>query len=245
MGSSLLFPLRALCVPRALRVILFFWFFPSLDTVTVVINDPDRSSSCPTPSQPPPSTTPSTTSASTKVTASTSSPKSPNPPSTSSSPTRPTSSPTVASPATPAKWSPSTKATGTNPAAPRQSRVQPLLEGISSFAGVFRPGGIEIKGSKHTPPGAHLVPELLEQMCDHINENWAKLSPLQLAAYALWRMNWIHPFVAGNGRTSRVVSYLVLCVRLGYVLPGTTTIPEQISKNKDPYYQAGCRSLRV
>jgi len=30
----------------------------------------------------------------------------------------------------------------------------------------------------------------------------------------------------------------VLCVRLGYVLPGTTTIPEQISKNKDPYYQA-------
>jgi hypothetical protein len=36
---------------------------------------------------------------------------------------------------------------------------------------------------------------------------------------------------AENGRTSRVVSYLVLCVRLGYVLPGTTTIP-------DPYYQA-------
>ncbi len=112
------------------------------------------------------------------------------------------------------------------------------LEGISSFAGVFRPGGIEIKGSKHTPPGAHLVPELLEQMCDYINENWTKLSPLHLAAYALWRMNWIHPFVDGNGRTSRVVSYLVLCVRLGYVLPGTITIPEQISKNKDPYYQA-------
>jgi Fic family protein len=51
-------------------------------------------------------------------------------------------------------------------------------------------------------------------------------------------MNWIHPFVDGNGRTSRAVSYLVLCVRLGYVLPGTTTIPEQISRNKNPYYQA-------
>jgi len=112
------------------------------------------------------------------------------------------------------------------------------LEGISSFAGVFRPGGIEIKGSKHTPPGAHLVPENIEQMCDYINENWTKLSPLHLAAYTLWRMNWIHPFVDGNGRTSRVVSYLVLCVRLGYVLPGTLTIPEQISRNKTPYYQA-------
>ncbi len=50
-------------------------------------------------------------------------------------------------------------------------------------------------------------------------------------------MNWIHPFVDGNGRTSRAVSYLVLCARLGYVLPGTITIPEQISKNKTPYYE--------
>jgi Fic family protein len=112
------------------------------------------------------------------------------------------------------------------------------LEGISFFAGVFRPGGIEIQGSKHEPPGAHLVPELLEQMCDYVNEHWATSSALHLAAYILWRMNWIHPFVDGNGRTSRVVSYLVLCTRLGYVLPGTRTIPEQISKNKDPYYKA-------
>ncbi len=112
------------------------------------------------------------------------------------------------------------------------------LEGISSFAGVFRPGGIEIKGSKHRPPGAHLVPELVEELCDYVNEHWAKVPPLHLAGYTLWRMNWIHPFVDGNGRTSRAVSYLVLCVRLGYVLPGTTTIPEQISKNKDPYYKA-------
>lgn len=112
------------------------------------------------------------------------------------------------------------------------------LERISAFAGVTRPGAIEIKGSKHQPPGAHLVQELLEQLCDYINENWAKSSPLHVAAYVLWRMNWIHPFVDGNGRTSRAVSYLVLCVKLGHVLPGTRTIPEQISTNKDPYYKA-------
>jgi Fic family protein len=82
------------------------------------------------------------------------------------------------------------------------------------------------------------VPERLEELCDYVNDNWGRSSALHLAAYVLWRMNWIHPFVDGNGRTSRVVSYLVLCVRLGYVLPGTITIPEQISKNKDPYYQA-------
>ena len=112
------------------------------------------------------------------------------------------------------------------------------LDGISSFAGLFRPGGIEIRGSKHRPPGAHLVAELVEQLCDYVNENWSKASALHLASYVLWRMNWIHPFVDGNGRTSRATSYLVLCVRLGYVLPGTRTIPEQISLDKNPYYTA-------
>lgn len=32
------------------------------------------------------------------------------------------------------------------------------LDGISSYAGNFRPAGIEIGGSKHIPPGAHIVP---------------------------------------------------------------------------------------
>ena len=32
----------------------------------------------------------------------------------------------------------------------------------------------------------------------------------------------------GNGRTSRALSYLVMCARLGYRIPGTHTIPEQI-----------------
>jgi Fic family protein len=51
-------------------------------------------------------------------------------------------------------------------------------------------------------------------------------------------LNWIHPFVDGNGRTARAVSYLVLCVGLGYRLPGRKTIPEQISEEKKPYYRA-------
>ncbi len=111
------------------------------------------------------------------------------------------------------------------------------LEGISAFAGNYRPAGIAIKGSAHNPPGAHLVPELIEQLCDYVNGNWG-LSAIHLAAYTLWRMNWIHPFVDGNGRTARAGSFLVLCVRLGYRLPGTNTIPEQISRDKKPYYMA-------
>jgi Fic family protein len=59
-----------------------------------------------------------------------------------------------------------------------------------------------------------------------------------LAAYVMWRLNWIHPFDDGNGRTSRAVSYLIMCMKLGYPLPGTNTIPDQIAANKQPYYDA-------
>jgi Fic family protein len=112
------------------------------------------------------------------------------------------------------------------------------LEGISAFAGTFRPAGIRIGGSQHEPVGAHLVPGLVEELCDYVNDSWGKKSPIHLCAYVLWRLNWIHPFTDGNGRTSRAVSYLVLCVGLGYRLPGANTIPEQISEDKDPYYRA-------
>ena len=83
-----------------------------------------------------------------------------------------------------------------------------------------------------------MVPEEVEHMCDYVNENWEKSSPIHLAAYALWKLNWIHPFTDGNGRTARAISYLVLCLSLGYRLPGTNTIPEQIAKDKNPYYKA-------
>lgn len=79
---------------------------------------------------------------------------------------------------------------------------------------------------------------MVEEMCDYVNHNWNSKSPIHLAAYLMWRVNWIHPFAGGNGRTSRAVSYLVMCSRLGYRVPGTLTIPEQIVANREPYYAA-------
>jgi len=112
------------------------------------------------------------------------------------------------------------------------------LDGLSAYAGTTRPGDVSIGKSKHTPPAAHLVPELLEEMCDYVNEKWSEATALHLCAYVMWRLNWIHPFVDGNGRTSRAVSYYVLCAKLGYVLPGHETVPEQIAADKEPYYVA-------
>lgn len=111
------------------------------------------------------------------------------------------------------------------------------IDGLDAFAGNWRPGSVQISGSKHQPPAAHLVPELVEQMCDYVNDNWA-MRATHLAAYVMWRMNWIHAFTDGNGRTARAVSYLVLSVRLKMKIPGTPTIPEMIIDNREPYYEA-------
>jgi len=112
------------------------------------------------------------------------------------------------------------------------------VEGIEATAGAFRTGGMEIFGSKHQPPKGADVPELIEELCDYVNDNWSTASAAHLAAYVMWRINWIHPFDDGNGRTARAVSYLVLSVKAGGVLPGTRTIPERISGAKNPYYFA-------
>jgi Fic family protein len=124
----------------------------------------------------------------------------------------------------------------------RPSLIQTLhreaLSGISSFAGNWRPAGVAIEGSKHTPVGAHLVAELVEDMCEYVNESWERNTGIHLAAYVMWRLNWIHPFADGNGRTSRIVSYVVMSIRVGTVLGGTPTIPEQIVANRQPYFDA-------
>jgi Fic family protein len=112
------------------------------------------------------------------------------------------------------------------------------IDGLDAFAGNWRPGSVKIEGSKHTPPDAHLVPHLVEEMCDYVNDHWKSKRAAHLAAYVMWRMNWIHAFTDGNGRTARAISYLVLSARLKMKVPGTPTIPELVTANREAYYAA-------
>ena len=124
----------------------------------------------------------------------------------------------------------------------RASRILQLhkaaLDGIHLLAGTFRNTAVKIQGSKHQPPEAAFVADEVQTMCEYVNDNWATKSAVHLAAYLLWKMNWIHPFADGNGRTARAVSYVVLSVKLDSILPGIPTIPEQIAADKSPYYKA-------
>jgi Fic family protein len=118
-----------------------------------------------------------------------------------------------------------------------------VIRDIYNCAGKLRTGNVylmrngEIDNTKHQPPPWEYVVSFVDETCKYVNENFGK-SPIHLSAYAMWRVNWVHPFMGGNGRTSRAVSYLLLNVRLGFNLPGVNTIPQQIETDRVPYYEA-------
>lgn len=115
---------------------------------------------------------------------------------------------------------------------------QAALDGLHPLAGTWRNTAVKIGGSVHQPPDAFLVSDEVQSLCEYVNDNWSKATAVHLAAYVLWKLNWIHPFADGNGRTARAVMYVVLSVKLDSLLPGAPTIPEQIAGNKKPYYDA-------
>jgi Fic family protein len=107
---------------------------------------------------------------------------------------------------------------------------------LSQFGGRYREEPVYV--GNHVPPHFRDVPELMDRFISVVHENWFIYSPTELAAYALWRINWIHPFIEGNGRTARAASYYLLCVRSDAVLGGRKIVPERIREDRAGYEAA-------
>ncbi|WP_218032813.1 Fic family protein [Pararhodospirillum oryzae] len=112
------------------------------------------------------------------------------------------------------------------------------VQDVEPNPGEWRTASVQITESRHAPPEPHLVPGLVQEMCDYVNNNWHECTAFHLSAYVMWRHNWIHPFSDGNGRTSRMLSYIILSIKLGYLLPGFPTIPQQIQNDRTQYFNA-------
>ena len=68
---------------------------------------------------------------------------------------------------------------------------------------------VTIKGATHIPPDYLKVPELMEKLILTYN-TWSEYHPIIQAALLHGELVKIHPFVDGNGRTSRLLMNLVL-----------------------------------
>jgi Fic family protein len=126
----------------------------------------------------------------------------------------------------------------------RQSQVLQLhqlaVDGIYPCGAKYRDARMQVKiqNSPHEIPEPAFVPALVTEAIEWINREKANRSALERAAYALWRFNWIHPFSGGNGRTSRAVAYLIICMDNRAMLPGMPNMPSLIYENRDEYIVA-------
>ncbi len=101
--------------------------------------------------------------------------------------------------------------------------------------GEFRLNQVTIRNSDHTPPDAANVKDHVVAFADDVKRIWDG-DPVKLYAFVLWKLNWIHPFLDGNGRTSRAFSYFLLCLKFGKMIPGIPSITDQFQQNKNIYY---------
>jgi Fic family protein len=97
-----------------------------------------------------------------------------------------------------------------------------ILKGIDdTHAGCYRTINVRIVGAAHLPPDQVVVPEIMERFIEWMRDVAPSLHPVERAARVHSDFVKIHPFVDGNGRTSRLLMNLEL-LKAGYpaaVLP--------------------------
>ncbi|MDF1735962.1 MAG: Fic family protein [Minwuia sp.] len=102
-------------------------------------------------------------------------------------------------------------------------------------AGIFRP--CEVTVGDYRPPQHYRVPELMNILINEVNRIWETADAVALGAYVLWKINAIHPFINGNGRTARALCYYVICMKSGGLLKGEKILPELIKRDRMEYVQ--------
>ena len=88
----------------------------------------------------------------------------------------------------------------------------------------------------YTPPPAHEVPIMMEELVDWLNEE-QNIHPVLVSGISQFQLVHIHPFLDGNGRTSRLLSTLAL-YRAGYDFKRLFTISEYYDRDRPAFYRA-------
>ena len=110
-----------------------------------------------------------------------------------------------------------------------------ILRGIDrQNAGRYRTVPVLISGSRHVPPQPYLIEKQMENFLLRFREMENEgIHPVDIAAYLHDELVRIHPFIDGNGRTSRLLMNLYL-LRHGYVM----VLLKGDAESKLTYYKA-------
>ena len=116
-----------------------------------------------------------------------------------------------------------------------------LQHDLGKHPGNWRPGAIYVKQEPagnvvYEGPDAELVPGLLEELIESLNEECADCHALIRAAMAHLNLVMIHPFSDGNGRMARCLQTLVLA-REGILDSQFCSIEEYLGRNTHDYYR--------
>jgi Fic family protein len=88
----------------------------------------------------------------------------------------------------------------------------------------------------YIPPPAHDVPILMAELVDWLNREH-ETHPVLVGGIAQSQLVHIHPFLDGNGRTSRLLSTLPL-YRAGYDFKRLFTISEYYDRDRPAFYRS-------
>jgi len=88
----------------------------------------------------------------------------------------------------------------------------------------------------YTPPPAHDIPIMMAQLVDWLNQE-QDVHPVLVSGISQFQFVHVHPFLDGNGRTSRLLSTLCL-YRAGYDFKRLFTISEYYDRNRPAFYRA-------
>jgi Fic family protein len=110
-----------------------------------------------------------------------------------------------------------------------------VLHGIDKTnAGKYRDVPVMIAGSKHLPPQPYLIQQQMEAfICEYQHLKDKHFHPVVISAYLHDELVKIHPFIDGNGRTSRLLMNLNLIAN-GYAIANLKSDNEA----KQAYYTA-------
>lgn len=112
-----------------------------------------------------------------------------------------------------------------------------ILSGIrDDDAGKYRT--VEIHVGPYIPPKPNIVPFLMTEFIKWLNNPIPpNLSPILYAAIAHYQLVAIHPFVDGNGRSTRILTKLVL-KKYGYDFIKYFSLESYYNRERKSYYTA-------